>query len=239
MYNELLVKANEEIAKVMNYINEHKDMFDMMDLKLHDVSYYTYSEMEKDFPLCYESGIDYFSYFCEDEYENFIEWCRENDIDFDKMRHNVGRTSKFYLHNWHDTDIDFMMYNIINECGCWYYCDYINLTNGFITSTDIETYENETLESLEYFANDLWNDFKKEIEDIEKVYDYISCFKKNQIDNFKGYLDGFEDMFQYEKEVEEKQKKESEKICSDIQNKYSISNEDMDTLQRNIHNWNC
>ena len=105
--NELLVKANEEIKKVVDYLEENEDMFNMMDLKLHNASFYDYS---KDFPLCYksdentESGYTNFYFFCEDSYNMFVEDLKETfNIEFGKMRKQVGGTSKFYLADWTET----------------------------------------------------------------------------------------------------------------------------------------
>ena len=128
--NELLVKANEEVKKVVEYLKENEDMFDMMDLKLHDASFYDY---EKEFPLCYESdenntdGETNFYFFCEDNYNMFVEDLKENfNIDFEKIRKQVGRTSKFYLADWIETThcrlnientIDTLLYNYgISDC---------------------------------------------------------------------------------------------------------------------------
>ena len=50
---ELITKANEQLRRIREYITEHEDMFDSMDLKLHDANFYECKDMEKDFPLCF------------------------------------------------------------------------------------------------------------------------------------------------------------------------------------------
>lgn len=232
-YNKLLNKANEELKKVVDYIKQNESMFDYMDLKLHNVSYYCYTEMKNDFPLVCKEYDDIFERFCDIEYDWFIEWCREEGIDFNKMHYQLGRTSKFYLHNWYDKNIDFMLYNIIED-GCWYALNYFNLTNGVITSTDIEDYEDTTIESLEYIANDFYNDFMNAIEDIKKVYDYIVSFKENQVENFKSFCKYYEEELEYQAEEEEMRINRAKQTCIDIKNKYVITNEDMETLKKNI-----
>lgn len=233
-YKELLNKASSEMKKVVSFIKENKSMFDYMDLKCHDVSYYCYKDMEKDFPLCYESNNDYFGWFCDEEYDYFLEWCNDNNIDFNKMYHQLGRTSSFYLQDWHDTNIDFMLYNIITEIGYSYSGNYFTLTDGVITSTDYDTYEDATLEDLDYIATEFYNDFMKAIEDIQKVYNYIKDFKENQVEIFKEFLEYYEGEIKSEKEQEEKDRIEKRNKCYEIQAKYDITVEDMRILKENI-----
>lgn len=233
-YKTLLTKANTELKKVTDYIEKYDDMFDMMDLKLHDASYYCWQSMKEDFPLCCEDGEDYFSIFCNVEYEEFLDWCNKNYIDFEAMISRVGRTSKFYLHKWHDSDIDIMLYSIIESINGWDACQYYTIENGQIVNTDIEEYEEETIEDLTYIAEELFHDFLNAIEDMVKVYNYIKTFKEEQVTYFKAFLEGWEEQLRYEKEEEEREAIESHNICMEIKDRYGISNEDMDALQLNI-----
>ena len=59
---ELITKANEQLRKIREYITEHKDMFDSLDLKLHDASLYEYRDIEKDFPLCFVDKLGRYEY---------------------------------------------------------------------------------------------------------------------------------------------------------------------------------
>ena len=45
---ELVVKTNEQCERIKDYITENEGMFDSMDLKLHDASFYEYRDMEKE-----------------------------------------------------------------------------------------------------------------------------------------------------------------------------------------------
>ena len=98
---ELFKKADMQILRLKKYIEENKDMFKSMNLKLYDANYYEYDEMKKDFPLCYKNNNEgtensYFSMFCRDTYDLFIEWCKEQDIDFqDLQNYMVGLFSIF------------------------------------------------------------------------------------------------------------------------------------------------
>ena len=144
-------------------------MFDMMDLKLYDVENYRWKEMEKDFPLCYKedeectSGYDTFYYFCEDNYEMFVEDLKENfNIDFDKMRKQVGRTSKFYLMDWVETthcrlNVKDTIETLLYECAT---LNYTNITDDF----NIVPYGDCTLEDEEVI---------NELEEIVGFYDWF------------------------------------------------------------------
>lgn len=235
MYKELLAKANEELKKVTDYIKEHEDMFDMHDLKLHDVSYYCYADMEKDFPLCYaEEDYRYFETFCDCEYDNFIEWCNEHDIDLEKMIDRIGRTSKFYLHKWHHSDIDVMLYTIIEDLKGWSACQYYTIEYGQIIATDIDEYEEDTMYYLSYIAEELYTDFLNSIADMIEVYEYIKGFKENQVEYFKDFLYGYEEQLSYEEDMKIKAEKERISVLNLIQRKYDISDVDMELLLLNV-----
>lgn len=231
-YNKLLEKANGELKKVLDFIEKNIDAFSPMDLKLHEASFYDYS---KDFPLCAEKK-DLFYNFCDIEYRMFEEWCKEEGIDFDKMINNIGRTSSFYLHKFNDSNMDYVLYNIINEYGCWWYCEYFSIENGIIVDADIADYEDETIEAIEYLANELYDDFVNGCDDMLKVYSYIKDFKDNQVDNFKLYLED-ESYLLADLKDEEEAKEKSKKICDNIKDKYCISNTDMQLLKENILNF--
>jgi hypothetical protein len=243
--NKLLVKANEEVEKVVEYMNKNEDMFDMMDLKLYDVQSYRWKEMEKDFPLCYKedkectSGYDTFYYFCDDSYDMFVEDLKESfNIDFDKMRKQVGRTSKFYLADWVETThCRLNIYDTIETllCDCAT-LNYTNITDDF----NIEPYGDFTLEDeqvideLEEMAG-FYDWFIEKIEDVKTVYDLIKDFKDNQVKYYKEYLECKEEDMQDEidKELEEDNKRKEE--VKQIKEKYDISDEDMKILSVTIN----
>ena len=241
--NELLVRANEEVKKVVEYLKENEDMFDMMDLKLHDASFYDY---EKEFPLCYKDDEEYtngynnFYYFCEDNYNMFVEDLKENfNIDFEKIRKQVGRTSKFYLADWIETThCRLNIENTINTLLCDKYVYSLNYTEinedckivpyGEYTEEDEEV--KEELENIIGFYD--W--FMEEIKDIKIVYDMIKNFKDNQVKYFKDYLRYEEERLQEEITEKIKDKRESEENINQIKEKYNISDKDMETLKQNI-----
>lgn len=133
--------------------------------------------------------------------------------------------------------MDYVLYNIINEYGCWWYCEYFSIENGIIVDTDIEDYQDETIEAIEYLANELYDDFVNGCDDMLNVYSYIKDFKDNQVDNFKLYLENIEDYLLADLKAEEEAKEKSKKICENIKDKYCISNTDIQLLKENILNF--
>ena len=63
MLEKEIINANKQCDKIKNYIKEHEDMFNAMDLKLHDASYYEFEDMKNDFlemQLCQGGGLRFF-----------------------------------------------------------------------------------------------------------------------------------------------------------------------------------
>ena len=156
---EMIIKANEQLKRIRDYVTEHDAAFSDMNLKLHDASYYQCADMEKDFPLCFADNEkryedSYFYQFCEATYDQFTDWCTEEGIDFNKMCHHIGRTSSFYLYDkeivqrerW-NVRWDWTMYNCFNELG---YTNYYQMVE-FTKEGNID--EEETLK----FDEDYWN----------------------------------------------------------------------------------
>ena len=220
---KLAKKANEQIQKIKDWYEEHKEAFDYMNLKLHDVSWYCYSKMENDFPLCYANDrndeYSYFYMFCESEYDFMLEDLKENDgIDFKDFCYHLGRTSSFYLHNQEIFQFErfqinwyWTMNQIVSEILGSYYGSYTEFDkDGFVdldgsTSyieanyTDKEgAYEN-LREELEWLATKMYDDVLKHFNDMLKVYEYIKNFKENQVEIFKEWIQYYEDELSEEK----------------------------------------
>lgn len=251
MFEEKITKVNEEIKKVVDYLKEHEEAFQSMNLKLYDAFYYFMSdEMEKEFPLTYADNAgrneyDDFYFFCEDNYDMFKEDLQESfGINFSKMCYHIGRTSSFYLHDdtieldrYDNIDIDITIENFI----CEYYNDnYCNIENEnvkideyYIDNEDID-YSEEIENELDYIINDLYNDVVNYCKDIITVYEIIKNFKDNQVKYFKEYLECQEERLQEEKEERERTEKENKDNCVSIKEKYNISDDDMETLKKCI-----
>lgn len=261
---ELFKKADMQILRLKKYIEENKDMFKSMNLKLYDANYYEYDEMKKDFPLCYKNNNEgtensYFSMFCRDTYDLFIEWCKEQDIDFQDLQNYIGRTSSFYLYsnkhgrfvfdiheneiNWGDT-----IGTIYDELG---YLNFRNLIefneNGYIDEEATllfddsyyteEQWIDEIIPAVNYIINEMYDDFIKEMENIKKVYEYIKNTKENQVKYFKEYLEIEEADLQDEKDkCDEEIRKRNEIIMKmpekirSIMNRSQLDSEDLNLI---------
>lgn len=221
---ELITKANEQCKRIKDYITDNAAMFEPMNLKLYDASYYEFDEMSKDFPLCYNEnkdrscGYTYFYDFCEDAWDQFLEWCKEEKINFGNMRHNIGFTSSFYLYEKELVERDhgkinwsWTMWNIFNELGYTNYESMVEFdSNGNVDEEKTFSYESqyytreewieEVKPALRYIINEMYDNFIKEIADVKNVYEYIKGVKDNQVEYFKEYLEFYESELQDEKD---------------------------------------
>lgn len=260
---ELVVKANEQIKRLKAWYEEHRKAFDYMDLKLHDVSYYCYRKMEEDFPLCYANDRDevysYFYLFCESQYDMFVEDLKENcKIDFEKNHHfQLGRTSSFYLHNQNIFQFDSFQINwywtmnqILSEIYVTYCGNYTEFNKDGSVNLDgsikyIEEHYQDTegayenlRNELEWLATEMYDDVVEFFEDMLTVYDYISDFKKDQVEIFKEWLQYYEDEFAEEKRKEEEYETTRQNLIArfensvlrEILNKYVPNNEAIERL---------
>ena len=175
----MLVKnANRELKKVISYITSQAPAWDdKRNLKLYEVSSYDYSI---EYPLCYEedktTAYNSFVWFCEDNYNLFIDWMEQESID-KKILNYIGRTSWFTIGKYANRRLYYGISDIIENC---YDFDYIDFSEDF----NIFIYENwdeedeEVQAELEYIVNDLFKDVKYRLEDIIKVANYIDTSKK-------------------------------------------------------------
>ena len=251
---ELTQKANEQIQRIKDWYEEHSKAFDYMDLKLHDVSYYCYSKMEKEFPLCYENDrhdeYSYFYRFCESEYDSMVEDLKENfKINFKDFHHQLGRTSSFYLHdenifqferfriNWYWT-----MNQIVSEIyGSHYGCYTAFDKNGSVdlekSLESCEEYMDDTSayeylnDEIEWIATEMYNDVLKKFEDMLFVYNYIKDFKENQVEIFKEWISYYENEFMEEKRKEEEYETKRQGLIAEFKNPVL-----RDVLNKYVHN---
>jgi hypothetical protein len=110
--------CEKEIARTISLLKDNEDIWnEYMDLKLHDCAVIDTLEIEK-------NGIEitvnnvyetFFSTFCDVWYQQFLDDCSEEGIDFNKLRDNVGRTSSFYLGILHG-DTTYM--NVLQDFSC-------------------------------------------------------------------------------------------------------------------------
>ena len=153
------------------------------------------------------------------------------------MRRQLGRTSKFYLTEWDNNDsIHEIINQIIEKYRPYYYYDiYINSDCQYLIDEYciLDDDAKDVIEiDLDFIINDLWKDFHSDIEDVEKVYKYITDFKENQVENFKEWLQNLNDYFEEEVEAEKKHEADVKETLEKLQNKYSISDVDFNIIRK-------
>ena len=193
IYQSALRLANRELNKAVNLLLEHEDKWnDTLDLKLHDACCASIDFELNNATVTFsdEEQNSWFNVFCETEYDNFKEWLTEEGINSNIMDY-AGRTSQFYLGQLHDSylldtlaaasyeySVDNLVITennddvLIDEAKSMEYCN------------DIEDFVNALLS----FAESVYSEVEDSLKDIIKVYDYITGFKKNQVENFQDFV---------------------------------------------------
>lgn len=193
-------KAKEMAEKVIKrsyaYLMEHEDEWNtQLNLKLYD-AYTTNIDFEINgatVSFSEDEQTKYFDQFCIYEYDNFVEWLAENGIDKSIMDY-VGRTSSFYLGELHtayyngiecllaecSTDFDDLYDFVLHMENDYEILDYMDAEED----ADVEQEINDLLN----VADNMYNEVVKSIENVIKVYDYITNFKENQVENFKDFV---------------------------------------------------
>lgn len=188
MFNEAMdmvdIKKIEEVKnKIANYISEHENMFDYMDLKMHEAFCWVCNNAA-DYGFTYDEAMDIFYTWCEFSYEDFVYDLKESyGIDFNKMRHQLGRTSKFYLHDENVIAIELALATNVDNV-----IDYMLEHNfsAYATLDDIYNDDYTDKEELaDYIINDCYNDFMEWCEPIEIMYNCIKTAKDCQVDWIK------------------------------------------------------
>ena len=192
---EHLLNVLNRRLKTLKFLVDKHDLCDYRNLKLHGASYYQYDNELED---------SKFDNFCRDQYEDYEEVEKENDVE----RDYIGRTSSFYLKNdyidpnsikYNDNDFIVFLCDWLEE-----YSDFYDITlEEFLKRTidynisyrDIKNfiqYKNTTT----YSNEDLIKDFIKEVETmidntkcIVNVVKYIDNVKTNQVKYFQEWLE--------------------------------------------------
>ena len=197
-FDEIYQTTNLKLEKMMDQfkkLQKHTKDFELIDSKLHGVSYYIYRN---------KLDEKYFDRYCEEEREMFDEFLDNNNMTIQPFR----RTSSFYIRsNFNKYDLD--LYDMKDD-------EYIFSTIGYGVANYVLSINDITdpMIALEYFEKtedydfsdeeDL-NDFESTIEDeldemedslreyavlireARKVYNYVKYVKDNQVELFKEF----------------------------------------------------
>ena len=188
--------AKKGIQAVIDFLKENESAWnESRNLKLYDVSWKCSDIIEK-YPLVNNDETErenMFYWFCEDSYEQFTEWMQEENIT--DCRKYIGRTSSFYLTDLHNDDISEVIEELIDDNYGWLSGIELTVDDNSI-EIEIDD-EDEAPASLDYLANDFIEDVKRDLSDAIRIAKYIDDFKEHQIEYFKEYIEGRNDILEY------------------------------------------
>jgi hypothetical protein len=200
-----------QLKKSLDLLKETEEMWNTpLDLKLHDV--YMMHECEKEvdgekvtISVENEKYQGLFYDFCNDLYNDFLEWSYENlevFSDFCNMADYIGRTSKFYLSKMHNDYKDkyaTALYEIAGNSALY------EIAGDFLENVELkevgDTFQVDLEKSMEFYENDedlaidlvyivegLADHVKAVLDDVKAVYDYIEDIKDGQCELFTDYV---------------------------------------------------
>lgn len=230
----MIKKANRSLEKVHKWFRDNEENFGYTNYKLYAVSDYIWRQAEQNYPLtCGEYNTDnLFTWFCEQEYDFFTEWIKEEGLEYNPEY--IRQTSSFKVHKdvifYRDNiDIQTTLNTLLYEIDNYTSVDfdeqgYINIPTVIKTleNTDplyYEDYIEDYRNISEYiYKGSFFEDIKKHFADSLKVREYIDDFKKRQVDIFKEYLSC------YEEDIKAQQEKENrEEAIEDFQRRAWLS----------------
>ena len=192
---ELLQKEIDACIKLLKDSREKWD--EQLDLKLHDACMANIDFEHNDAKITFDDNAQtrWFYDFCETSYDWFVEDLKEaKGIDFDKLKEQVGHTSKFYLGNLHENT------NCAPAGRFWVYVlasasetfdngeivlhDDLTINDDDFEGEDVEQDVAEMLEVLKYLRKEV----EATLDPIIFAYDTIKDFKDNQVENFREYV---------------------------------------------------
>lgn len=178
-----------------------------LNLKLPDVSYYCDKIIKKyanDHNLIFIDTIDnVFHHFCEDMYSDFKEFLEDEKID-ESIMHYIGSTSSFKLTNLY-APTPYQYSNILHEIMPEIYC-VDSTSDGQLYCCEWEN-QDFGIPNADYYGDledivlHLQDDMEKYITKARMVYVHIVDFKKNELEYFKEWLDGFREIYFEERVV--------------------------------------
>lgn len=181
--------CEKEIKRTIALLKDNEEKWnEYMDLKLHDCALIDNLEIK-------EAGLNitvnnvyetFFDTFCEIHYQQFLDDCSTEGIDFNKLRDNVGRTSKFYLGDLHGNDY----ISVLQVFSCTLGASRIqfNPNTYEIYFEDENNIDESIVTEMLYIIHDIYLEIEYALADIITVYNFIKDFKDNQVEIYKDFI---------------------------------------------------
>ena len=247
---KMLETAQKEINRAKQYLKENETaLFEYHDLKLHDVSYYCYTDFSTDFPLLAENSnaTREFDAYCEMTFEQFQEDIKaECNAEFRELVQYLGRTSKFYINDFSENylKMDKSIISAINDLfdnfDLWQNGVDINgESNELYLSeyhlNDLQEYATSIADDLNHITKDFYNYVVEHCAPFIRCYEILNGYKENQVLDFKDFCDYYELDLQEQREKEIAQEKTDNETITALINKYGITPDDVKTFKTTLY----
>lgn len=196
IYQKALVLANNQIAKAVKILKEKEHIWnESLNLKLYDACATDVDFELNDATVKFDGyqQLAWFNDFCETSYEDFQMWAQEEYINLNDLLNYIGRTSSFYIGKLNS---DSLITSLIEASPELYDSPNLVLSEieDGVIKIDVEK-SMEYSEDIEDFVRALLSladcvvdEVNESLKDIEKVYNYITDFKENQVKYFKDFV---------------------------------------------------
>lgn len=189
--------AEEALNRCYKRLKDNEKKWnESLNLKLYDC--FCMNEIETEYGkivLNDDVASDTFYTFCESSYDMMLEDLKENNnINFVDIADYIGRTSSFYIGKAHNDYKDKFTVALAELSDTWRetLVEHFETENGFTIRDDVdlngeddtEQYMNDMLD----IAQNVEREFEEAFHEIEVVYDYITSFKENQVENYTDYV---------------------------------------------------
>lgn len=189
--------AEEALNRCYKRLKDNEKKWnESLNLKLYDC--FCMNEIETEYGkivLNDDVASSAFYTFCESSYDMMLEDLKENNnINFVDIADYIGRTSSFYIGKAHNDYKDKFTVALAELSDTWRetLVEHFETENGFTIRDDVdlngeddtEQYMNDMLD----IAQNVEREFEEAFHEIEVVYDYITSFKENQVENYTDYV---------------------------------------------------
>jgi hypothetical protein len=188
--------SRKVIGQLLKIEGVHK-VFDLYDLKLHEVACLENCDDDNFYDFCCESFTEYSEFsnelYCIDKHigrtSSFIITTDDSSIDPDAAYLSYTEKIELLVNEFLDKYLTWELQ--IENLSITYFKDQVTFNFDFIHDIDSEKDYEEYIDYFNRVEKDLIEFIEYNITNVLKVQEYINDFKKNQVEYFNDFLDRY------------------------------------------------